>query len=139
MRGSGGGWGAWQLESKSGEHGVWWYEQLRPAFSLYHGAPDLPMVLARAGVPPAVWCDALTAHLTGVKLAYGLSTDPQHVAPAFIDMRQKRNQHGRKRAAGAKGVASAALRLTPFGKRSHRARTPEPVAEPASPASKSAK
>ena len=36
-----GSWGPWHLESKSGENGVWWYEQLRPAFSLYHGAPTL--------------------------------------------------------------------------------------------------
>ena len=42
-----GSWGPWHLESKSGENGVWWYEQLRPAFSLYHGARLLPSARAK--------------------------------------------------------------------------------------------
>ncbi|KAK9840748.1 hypothetical protein WJX81_002154 [Elliptochloris bilobata] len=42
-----GGWGPWHLESKSGENGVWWYEQLRPAFSLYHGAKGVVSAACR--------------------------------------------------------------------------------------------
>lgn len=46
-----GSWGPWHLESKSGENGVWWYEQLRPAFSLYHGARLFAFVCAKAQQP----------------------------------------------------------------------------------------
>lgn len=51
-----GSWGPWHLESKSGENGVWWYEQLRPAFSLYHGAYDFifPRLIKAASITPAV-------------------------------------------------------------------------------------
>jgi len=31
--------------------------------------PTIPLVPARTGAPPAAWCDARTAHLTGIKLA----------------------------------------------------------------------
>jgi len=48
---------------------VWWYEQLRPAFSLYHGAPDYPAGAGADGRPTC--CVVMCTHctLTGIKLA----------------------------------------------------------------------
>jgi hypothetical protein len=36
-----GTWGEWQLQSKTGENGVWWSGKLQPAYWVYKGAQGI--------------------------------------------------------------------------------------------------
>ena len=88
-------------------------------------------------LPCDALCTACTAYLVAGKHALGIIANTCTGKSVWASTAQ-RETHGVLWQV-LRASHPLRLRLTPFGRRSHHERKPEPVSEPASPASKSAK